>query len=265
MVPLAPGRTWVECSWLVAPAADGSPCRTPRARSSSGTSRTGRTGRPASPCSAGSPARTSGRARSRPRGRRRRPGDPGRPGLPRGRVRVVTRQRGTCSVQVRWETCCVAVVRRRLDGHVVAVGGDVDAHRGRDPDVLAGPGQPVACTRRRRAGRTCAGRRSPPRRTSPTRCPRAGRRTSAPWRTAHVVVRRSTSRDTVQVTPVGSSDAVAAPSANIGTGRSLPDHVGSSERATVHGQRDRGRRRDRVRPVRAGHREPQPVTRRRGW
>ena len=24
MVPLAPGRTWVECSWLVAPAADGS-------------------------------------------------------------------------------------------------------------------------------------------------------------------------------------------------------------------------------------------------
>jgi dTDP-4-amino-4,6-dideoxygalactose transaminase len=24
MVPLAPGRTWIECSWLVAPAADGS-------------------------------------------------------------------------------------------------------------------------------------------------------------------------------------------------------------------------------------------------
>src|SRR6476469_8596268 len=25
MVPLSPGRTWVECSWLVAPPADGSP------------------------------------------------------------------------------------------------------------------------------------------------------------------------------------------------------------------------------------------------
>jgi hypothetical protein len=51
------------------------------------------------------PALPAGPVRA-PGGRRRRPGDPDRPGLPGGRVRVVTRQRGRCSVQVRWETCC---------------------------------------------------------------------------------------------------------------------------------------------------------------
>ena len=52
LVPLAPDRTWVECSWLVPPGADG-PVPTRRTRWTSGTSPTGRTGRPASRCSAG--------------------------------------------------------------------------------------------------------------------------------------------------------------------------------------------------------------------
>ena len=49
MVPLAPDRTWVECSWLILPGRR----RTRARRSSSGTSPTARTGRPASRSSAG--------------------------------------------------------------------------------------------------------------------------------------------------------------------------------------------------------------------
>ena len=62
MVPLAPGRTWIECTWLTLPDAGAASA----ARSSSGTSPTGRTGRPASRCSAAWRARTSGPARSPP-------------------------------------------------------------------------------------------------------------------------------------------------------------------------------------------------------
>ncbi len=66
MVPLSPERTWVECSWLVLPDADGSVPERCRAPSSSGISPTSRTGRRASRCSAVWPARTSGPVRSRP-------------------------------------------------------------------------------------------------------------------------------------------------------------------------------------------------------
>ena len=56
MVPLAPGRTWIECSWLTLPG-----CRARRAAPwSSGTSPTARTGARASRSSAGWRARTSG-------------------------------------------------------------------------------------------------------------------------------------------------------------------------------------------------------------
>ena len=58
LMPLAPGRTWVECSWYLLP---GPTARSPTRRTpwSSGTSPTVRTGRPASRCSAAWPARTS--------------------------------------------------------------------------------------------------------------------------------------------------------------------------------------------------------------
>ena len=106
MVPLAPGRTWVECSWLVAPGADGSvPDAAGAVEFWDITNR-----QDWAACESVQRGLASPHFRPGPfapqRGRRRRPGDPDRPGLPRGRVRVVTRQRGTCSVQVRWETCC---------------------------------------------------------------------------------------------------------------------------------------------------------------
>ncbi len=72
LVPLAAGRTWVECSWFLRPGTTAR-CPTRRTPWSSGTSPTARTGRPASRCSAACPARTSGRVRSR-RTRTRWPG-----------------------------------------------------------------------------------------------------------------------------------------------------------------------------------------------
>src|SRR4051812_33483237 len=66
--------------------------------------------------------------------------------------------------------------------------------------------------------------------TSPAYCsdavPAYGTGYCAPWRTAHVVVRRSTSRVTVQVMPSASSPD-DSPGTNVGAGRSLPSHTGS--------------------------------------
>ncbi len=81
IVPLAPGRTWIECSWYVAPggATDAS------GPSTSGRSPTSRTGLPASRCSGVWPARTSAPDRSR-RERTRSPTSSPRSVVPTGRA-----------------------------------------------------------------------------------------------------------------------------------------------------------------------------------
>ena len=53
MEPVSPARTTVECQWLFAPEAVEAPGSTRRTRSTSGISRTGRTGPRSSPCNGG--------------------------------------------------------------------------------------------------------------------------------------------------------------------------------------------------------------------
>ena len=111
MVPLAPDRTWVECSWFVAPGPDGSAPDGSPAPWSSGTSPTSRTGPPASRCSVGSPARTSARA-LRPQGGRGR--GPRRHDRPRLRERAVRAVRPGA----RWVVSAVVVLACVLAGLV---------------------------------------------------------------------------------------------------------------------------------------------------
>ena len=114
-----------------------------------------------------------------------------------------------------------------VDGDVVALGGRVDAHGGADGDLGAGPGEPAgesahACWAKVRRSTT----------TSPAYCSEArpswGTSYSAPWRTAHVVVPRSTSRVTVQEMSPGSSEDDSSPGAKAGGCSSSPDRSGSS-------------------------------------
>src|SRR4051794_32714882 len=68
--------------------------------------------------------------------------------------------------------------------------------------------------------------------TSPAYCskavPASGMAYAAPWRTEQVVVRRSTSRLTVQLTPAGSSPEDGSPAVSEGAEDSSPAHSGSS-------------------------------------
>ncbi len=106
MLPLAPGRTWVECSWLVAPGADGSvPDAAGAVEFWDVTNR-----QDWAACESVQRGLASPHFRPGPFAPREdavadlvtRIGRAYRG----GRVRDLTRQRGTCSVQVRWETCC---------------------------------------------------------------------------------------------------------------------------------------------------------------
>ena len=273
MVPLAPDRTWVECSWLVVPDADGVGARRRPVPWSSGTSPTSRTGRRASRCSADSPARTSSRARSRPT---RTPSRSWWPTIGRayrtGRLATRSQRRGAAGVRasrprwvspdprsepgdrsarssVRWETAeprgrgrgvrplavSVAGARRsplgrRRRSRRTSIRVRLDAARRRRASVepvgavgggVLGEGTTVDD---HVAGVLLGGA-----------CRRAGRRTSAPCRTAQVVVRRSTSR------VIG------------------PGDVGRVLRRRVRAGRE-GRRRPRRAAVRSGSSSAPPCT-----
>ena len=106
MLPLAPGRTWVECSWLVAPGADGSvPDAAGAVEFWDVTNR-----QDWAACESVQRGLASPHFRPGPFAPREdavadlvsRIGRAYRG----GRVRDLTRQRGRCSAQVRWETCC---------------------------------------------------------------------------------------------------------------------------------------------------------------